>query len=155
MGFDLSKALGAAHGLEIAFVFGTFEGGLALDYLYPASPERDALSDAMMAYWVEFAYTGRPGRGRAGAGAEWLPWGADDKTMIVFDTPSGGGIRMSDERVSFESIRQRLREDATFADVKEKCEIYAQIFRASLFDSAEYERLGCAGYDPETLRQFF
>ena len=28
MGYDLSKALGAAHGLEIAFAFGDFEGGM-------------------------------------------------------------------------------------------------------------------------------
>ena len=34
-GFDLSVALGAAHGLEIAFAFNDFEGGMGLDYIYP------------------------------------------------------------------------------------------------------------------------
>ena len=38
MGYDLATALGAAHGLEIAFVFGEFEGGLGLSYLYPKTP---------------------------------------------------------------------------------------------------------------------
>ena len=60
MGYDLSVALGAAHGLEIAFVFGEFERGLGLKYLYPKSPARDALSSSMMSYWTEFAYSGDP-----------------------------------------------------------------------------------------------
>ena len=34
-GFDLSKALGAAHGLEIAFAFNDFSDGLGAGALYP------------------------------------------------------------------------------------------------------------------------
>src|SRR5690606_13891110 len=86
LGYDLSVALGAAHGLEIAFVFGAFGEGLGLGYLYPNDEAQYALSRSMMSYWAEFAYTGDPGRGRDGNEVPWLPWGSGGKTMIVLDT---------------------------------------------------------------------
>lgn len=69
MGYDLSRAMGAAHGLEIGFVFGGFEGSASvLGGIYDEDrlPQRDALSASMMSYWAEFAHTGNPGRGRDG-----------------------------------------------------------------------------------------
>ena len=75
MGYDLSTALGAAHGLEIAFVFGEFEGGLGLSYLYPKTPARDQLSKSMMSYWAEFAHSGNPGKGRDGSGSAMVAVG--------------------------------------------------------------------------------
>jgi para-nitrobenzyl esterase len=154
MGFDLSKALGAAHGLEIAFVFGNFESGLGLSYIYPATPTRDALSASMMSYWAQFAHAGAPGRGRSGSEVEWTPWGRDGNTMIVFDTATDGGVRMSSERVTFESLRARLHDDSSFAEVKDRCEIYAQIFRGDLFDADEWESLRCSQFEPESFRGF-
>ena len=56
--------LGAAHGFEIPFVFGHFDlgkGGRRLDRREPAG--REELSAKMMAYWAQFARTGKPGRG--------------------------------------------------------------------------------------------
>ena len=153
LGFDLSKALGAAHGLEIAFVFGNFDKGFA-SYLYRPSPERDALSASMMSYWAEFARSGSPGRGRDGKEVAWTPWGTAGARSILLDTPSGGGIRMSDVHVTHDTIRAQLLNDTSFADPKDRCELYAQIFAYDLFDQREYERLGCAAFDPKSFRAF-
>jgi para-nitrobenzyl esterase len=49
------RAWGAFHGLELLFLFGTFD---ALGY--DPSPEEEDLSDRMMAYWTRFADTGDP-----------------------------------------------------------------------------------------------
>ena len=46
-GFDLSTALGAAHGLEIAFAFDDFDGGMGIGYLYPGDEAQFALADSM------------------------------------------------------------------------------------------------------------
>ena len=54
-GFDLSKALGAAHGLEIAFAFNDFSDGLGAGALYPGDNAQFSLADSMSAYWTEFA----------------------------------------------------------------------------------------------------
>jgi para-nitrobenzyl esterase len=157
MGYDLAKALGAAHGLEIAFIFGEFTGGLGLGYLYPATPQRDALSRSMMSYWSEFAYSGVPGAGRDGSEVRWTPWGADGNHMILLDTNADAGIRMSAETVSVAQLKQRLLHDTTIVDQKERCGLYANLFRDEEFDEQEYLTLGsdgCAAYDPASLRLY-
>ncbi len=156
MGYDLSVALGAAHGLEIAFVFGEFEGGLGLSYLYPKTPARDALSNSMMSYWTEFAYSGNPGTGRDGKEVRWLPWGTDGQRSIILDT-TPPGIRMSPDLITIDSLKQRLLADTSITDQVEWCSTYARLFRGASFDNDEYARLGkegCAKFDPESFRRF-
>jgi para-nitrobenzyl esterase len=156
MGYDLSRALGAAHGLEIAFVFGEFERGLGLSYLYPKTPARDALSKSMMSYWAEFAYAGDPGVGHDGKEVRWLPWDPAGLKTIVFDTPPPG-IHMSSEVITLDGLKQRLLADTSITDQKEYCSLYAQLFRDAAFVHDEYVKLGkggCAEYDPETFRRF-
>ena len=162
-GYDLSQAMGAAHGLEIAFIFGDFAGtALALGDLYDEDriPQRDALSRSMMSYWAEFAYSGNPGRGRDGGEVPWQPWqsapGAEK--MIVFDTPRDGGIRMSTEEVTLASLKAQLLADASFADQAERCLTYARLFRGTdAFQPAEYASLGgdgCAAYPVDQIDVF-
>jgi para-nitrobenzyl esterase len=127
-GFDLSKATGAGHGLEIAFVFGDFSGGIALGPLYEASAQKNELAASMMSYWTEFAYSGNPGRGRDGEEVQWLPWGAEDKRSIILDTPSDQGIFMTSELVTKDSIKQAIANDPEIDGQRERCELYAQVF---------------------------
>jgi len=158
MGYDLSTALGAAHALEIAFVFGNFTEGLGLGFLYEASDEKEALSQSMMSYWTQFAYSGDPGRGRNGNEVEWLPWGTDGKTSIILDTPSDQGISMMSDLVSKDSIKKQLNDDTEMADQLERCTFYVRTFRWSGdFVQSEYDSLGsegCSAYDPEDLDGF-
>ncbi len=152
MGYDLATALGAAHGLEIAFVFGTFDLGFRLSYIYPATETRDALSRSMMSYWAAFAYEGDPGRGRSGSEVPWTPWGENGDRMIVLDTETDGGIRMSDQEVSFAELRTELVADGSFTDIKTKCELYAQIFgHTAWFDAVEYGSMGCSEWSAESF----
>ncbi len=156
LGYNLSVALGAAHALEIAFVFDDFEGGIgALGYIYPNDENQAALSRSMMSYWAEFAYNGTPGQGRDGAEAPWLAWGEDGKTSILLDTPTDGGIRMDDEVVTSADIKLELMADASLPEGRERCELYVRLFRwQGLFDDGEYRSLGCAAYPAETIAGF-
>jgi len=154
MGFDLSVALGAAHALEIAFVFGDFNN--FLDYVYPMDDAQWALSKSMTSYWAEFAYSGNPGRGRDANEVPWLRWGEDGKRSIILDSPADQGIFMSDAEVTIASIKQALAVEP-FRNEEDRCSTYVQTFRDENFDEAEYASLGdgtCAGLDPEAFASF-
>ena len=151
-GFDLSKALGAAHGLEIAFAFNDFSDGLGAGALYPGDDAQFSLADSMSAYWTEFAATGNPGRGQDGLQVPWLAWGTDGKRSIILDSPADQGIFMDDQEVTMESIKAELMSDEGFSDETLRCQIYARTFRNEFFVQAEYDALAggvCRDIDPD------
>jgi para-nitrobenzyl esterase len=145
-GYDLSKAIGAGHFMEVPFVFGDFVN-FPLAYLFPGDDaERDQLSDRMMSYWTQFAYTGDPGQGRDGSLPRWQPWGTDGQRSIVFDSESGGGVRMMDELVTRARVVEMLATDPEIPSQSDRCQLYQTTFRwGGQFDQAEYESLGPEG----------
>ena len=153
-GFELSKALGAAHGLEIAFVFGSFDTGLSFGQLYPNDENQTRLSREMMSYWAEFAYSGDPGTGRKNDQPAWLSWQTDGKSSIIFDTPRDGGVRMDDQIMTLEKLKVQLVNDTDFNRNDTRCEIYATTFDGDLFDMKEYQEMGCEHIDPESVSYY-
>jgi para-nitrobenzyl esterase len=142
---DFSQLLGAAHGLEIPFVFGTLDLGFANRFLFDEErrPAAQTLSDAMMSYWTHFAYTGTPDSGRVGALPSWSAWSGDgdsgDKYMIL-DTPADGGLRMSSDTVTERGLIARVGSDARLESDAERCELYAGFVQWSASMTAdEYE----------------
>ena len=141
---DLSKIFGAAHAVEIPFVFGTLDLGRANRFLWDEDriPARDALSDAVMSYWAEFAYSGDPGRGRSGTLETWKPWDAsrpDAPKFLVLDTREDGGIRMSSETVSTASVLAKLEIDDRFESHRERCDLFRQLVeRDDAFSEDDY-----------------
>lgn len=155
MGYDLSIALGAAHGLEIAFVFGDFEGGMNLGYLYEDSDNKEELAQAMMGYWAQFARSGNPSKGN-GRNAMWHAWGTNNKTAILLDA-APAGISMTDEEVTLAGIKAMLASDPEVASQAERCALYANNFRDVAFDAQEYANLGeqgCADFPAAEMRRF-
>ncbi|MDP7575780.1 MAG: carboxylesterase family protein [Pseudomonadales bacterium] len=146
MGFDFGEALGAAHGLEIGFVFGNFDGGFGFDMFDEESiPHRDKLSKSMMSYWTEFAYHGNPGKGRDGREVEWTPWqnnNPDADRIIILDTERDQGIRMSSEQVSMAQLKEQLLTDTSFKTPQEHCQAYKQLLQGEELDSTARNKLG-------------
>ncbi|NIP13995.1 MAG: carboxylesterase family protein [Pseudomonadales bacterium] len=157
-GFDLSVALGAAHALELPFVFGSFTGGLGLSYLYHESEGRHALAESITSYWTEFAYRGDPGTGRDEGEVRWHPWGSGGATSIVLDTLEDQGIYMSTERVTTAAVKNAIAADPGIPDQRERCLLYYRAFAwGPQFDAEEFARFadgGCAAYDPKDLAAF-
>lgn len=90
---DLKSLLGAGHGMEIPFVFDRFELFGRLDpiiFKRKTERERQAIADAMGAYWAEFARSGAPGDGGAGLN-DWPRWSAQGGTLMRFDSATEGG----------------------------------------------------------------
>lgn len=147
-GMDLSLAIGAAHSVEMAFVFGDWDVGFVpKEIMYdPArNDSRDALSSSMMSYWANFAYTGTPDTGRDGEQIQWRAWdSADDQPkMLILDTEQDGGIRMSSDSVTLDSIKAEFLADE-FSSAMARCYVYRAAFeRIGGFDLEEYAGLGC------------
>ena len=151
--FDLQVALGAGHAIEIPFVFGSFSGDNMLAGYYPNDEAQFELSDSIMSYWAEFAYSGNPGRGRDGAEVEWTPFDENGYTSIILDTAADGGIRMMDELVTHESIRDELLKDSSFNDK----DLYCRTFLNNLADTpafreSDLSEIGCDHIDREQSR---
>ena len=152
LGFDLSKALGAAHFLEVPFVFGTFQSGQDLDAVFPNDEAQEKLSQAMMSYWAEFAEHGNPSKGGTDYLPEWSSWQTDGKTSIILDTDLDDGIHMDTTEMTLSALKEELLADDSFNRPETRCEIYATLFRLhDLFVEKEYEQMGCANIDPDEL----
>jgi para-nitrobenzyl esterase len=84
--YNFAIMMGAAHGLEIPFIFGEWTyGGLEYFIFRPDNAGgREALSDAMVKYWASFARTGIP---TDPMGVVWEPWSNEEggAKRIMFD----------------------------------------------------------------------
>ena len=76
----VSYPYGAAHTLEIRYVFQNYHG--ASGVLKPLNGEQQKLSDAMVKYWTNFARAGDPN----GSGlAMWPKWSAANEQTLLLD----------------------------------------------------------------------
>jgi len=146
LGQDMSELLGATHGFELPFLFGTFDLGQPLlsRLLFPAETlaSREQLAEQMMGYWAEFARNGRPARGTRGDLPEWLRWskpGEGTANLLVLDSPADGGIRMARTSLSRDHVIAAVDAEPDLEQA-EKCAIFLDLFSAR------------PGWDPEELR---
>ena len=150
LGFDAATFLGAAHGLEIPFVFGHWDLGRRSRFLFRPDNRavRDTLSDAMRSYWVQFAASGRPDRGLQGGLPAWRAWdgGEGKPKAIVFDTEADGGIRMTSDTVTVESVLAAVEADPRLVTPRDRCWVYREIAtRSRGFGPEQYPNAGRDG----------
>ncbi len=74
--------LGACHGMELPFVFNTFNSG-AGKRIMKASNKRKVfkLSKEIQTAWTNFAHTGNPDSGNN----KWLPYNTESRSTLIFD----------------------------------------------------------------------
>lgn len=156
---DLSVLIGATHAFEISYVFGDFTGGTPTEIAEGRLnlERRRDLSLSMMDYWAEFAYSGKPGKGRSGTQPEWSEWSDAGDNLMILDESSSGGIRMSEIRHRFADVKQALKTDDVLTSLEEKCRGYADLFMHGyqtddFFDQKEYESWGCVDYPAAMFR---
>jgi para-nitrobenzyl esterase len=156
---NLRDLLGAAHSVDINFVFGDdATQGLPLrDRNNGAS--RDALSDTMMAYWAHFAKHGIPGNGGRAELPVWRSWSANEPSLMVFDSTQDGGVRINDDRMTIADLKQRLHDDPAIDEPHDRCRLYVQLFYLGLNDyywsESEYNTWGCGAYPYRDFKAMF
>jgi len=154
LGINVGFLLGAAHGMEISFVFNNFDQFMVPQYVSLVFSEeslagRQQLGGSMSSYWAEFAYSGSPGFGRTGNElVEWAAWdngyGADK--FVIFDTEADGGIRMTNSIITLEGLKYRLLSETGFTTQEQHCSMYEDLFSGSaLWSDEEYANLGAEG----------
>ncbi len=132
---DLHNLLGAAHALDLPFVFGNL-GFLETALLLDDGQAARELSDRMMSYWAEFAHSGSPARGRDRSLAEWTAWTNEfepKKLMLLDSGGAGMGNRMVSTLLTFEDIAEQLASDERF-DPEARCNLAQRMFEAELFN---------------------
>ena len=139
---DWPQIMGAAHGLEIPFVFGNFRMGFLPDELFDESNNegRIELSASIRSYWTQFARTGNPGRGRNGTLPRWELWNGEQK--LVFDAKPDGGIRMESAAIDIRTVHLNLWADQYLTD-DEKCAIYKDMTMYPAYPVDDLRARGC------------
>ena len=125
---DFGVLAGAAHALELLFLFpAAFDNYVIKNIVIKDSYDGvKKLSDQMMSYWAEFAYSGDPGKGRSNNLPQWKAWSESEKYMIL-DSEEDQGLVMVDNEVTVDSIFNELTTDERFTQ-DEKCQ---SLFRMS------------------------
>jgi para-nitrobenzyl esterase len=126
---DFREFFGAAHTMELPFVFNDFETmkGFAYHFTEQNRAEREQLADGVGEYWANFAYTGKPGKGRSGNLPYWPAWGEGSK--LILDAEGDGGFRVQKGVVTMQSLYQRFLADDSFSSPEEKAGFYQALFR--------------------------
>jgi para-nitrobenzyl esterase len=152
--FDGRRMIGAAHGLEIPFVFGHWDLGPESGRLFGRGNRegREALSAQMMSYWAQFAASGSPGRGRRGDLPEWSAWDASSPEApkyALLDTPAGGGVRMASETWTLDRVVAEVLADPRLTDARKRCQVLRTLALWDYLEIDDYAKVGdgaCSAY---------
>ncbi|MFK7897030.1 MAG: carboxylesterase/lipase family protein [Myxococcota bacterium] len=133
MGADLSKLLGAAHAMEMFFVFGLQDLGFFNRFVYDDVDSAALLSKQMRSYWSNFAHTHAPGQGQEGELPLWEPWGleAEDPKYIIFDSERDGGLEVGRDQVDQGYVMRRAEKDPRLFNDEERCRVFKNFLQWS------------------------
>ena len=147
-GVPLSKLLGAAHAMEIGFIFkssaltGESYNFVTSGLYDPKNRETDIqLANEMGEYWVNFAYDGDPNNNPYIKEINWLNWDTinDKERFIVFDTINDKGITMFNATLSADSILQGLASENLSID--QKCLILDDLLSSTTLTKQEVDNI--------------
>lgn len=94
---DFPNLIGAAHGIDIAFVTGAYTYGPISNYVYPEGESRDQMSDLMMSAWAGFAKTGVPV-----LPIDWPAFTASDRDFVHLDVDDA--LRAASDKTTMTSL---------------------------------------------------
>ena len=129
---DLAHLMGAAHSMEIPFVFNHFEFYGQLDPILFNGSNADGraqVAGAMGRQWASLATTGRPG-------ADWPAW-SDGGALMRFDTVAGGGEMITGIETAAQIAADLAGDDRLSAE--QQCAVAAAILSRDPQLQAEFE----------------
>ncbi len=161
LGVDFSELVGAAHAVELLFVFGLTDLGFANQIVFEDRESAERLSRQMRSYWTNFARELRPGRGgrggrgdRGGRGGragpesdlpEWRPWSPEPGAAkyMIFDSTEDGGLRLASDRIDRGFLIDRALNDPRLFDAAERCRVLRHMVEwGRILSPEEYREIG-------------
>jgi len=161
LGTDFSELIGAAHAVELLFVFGLTDLGFANRIVFEDRDSAEQLSRQMRSYWTHFARELRPGRGGHGAGGglgdrddrvgpdgalpEWRPWSPEPAAAkyMIFDSAEDGGLRLASDRIDRSFLIDRALNDPRLFDAAERCRVLRHMVEwGGILSPEQYREIG-------------
>ena len=133
-GLNLPVLIGAGHGMELFFLFGTLRTYSKIKWLVGLKRYRAALdlADSIESYWIQFARTGDPGKGLMGDTPIWQAWdrhSAAGEQFQILDAQSGDGIRSSSVILTVNDLKNMLANDPALDHPESaRARMYSYIF---------------------------
>ncbi len=126
---DLGTLIGAAHAIELLFVFGGTDSEIADRWFLDDVASAEELSRQIRSYWAHFAKTGDPGRGQEADLPLWPVWGGtsgeDPPQFMVLDSARDRGLHLSGETLTREGVIGAVATDPRIRTDEDRCAIYA------------------------------
>lgn len=157
LGLDLQYLLGAAHGVEIEFVFNHFDLDIGFHLLWSGANKkiREDLAHKVGSYWAQFAKSGSPA---SGVNGEQLAWPKGPLSFLILDSELDQGVRADTGLFTRNELHEYFKQNSNSLTEKEQCLQYAELFYGStFFDSSFYKSIAnghCKSYDPASVNAF-
>jgi len=154
---DLPELLGAAHAMELDFLFQPLLARVVPGIAHGGNRrEREQLGVTLRDYWAGFAYQGRPGSGRSGAQVPWPGWAPEAPRLMRLDGAGDGGVQVRTLGLEVDAVKSALAADTVLPE-RLRCALYADLYLYNiglpeLFDAREYQALGCGQFPTRSLR---
>ena len=129
---DFPKLIGAAHGIDIAFVTGNYTYGPISSYIYPDSESREEMREIMMSAWAGFARTGKPG-----LPIDWPTFTTNDRDFIHLDVADG--LRISRDRSTMSSLLDEAKRSELLSDLELCLLVWDTLTKVGEPDYSAYE----------------
>ncbi len=138
---DFPAIIGAAHGIDIAFLTGAFTYGPISRWVYPDSAERQEMMELMMGAWAEFARTSKPTTPE-----EWPEYSAEERAFIHLDVKDA--LRTGRDTDTIDSLLARI-EGFNHMSQQERCLLgWETLTKVGQPDYERFERWSyCQNFD--------
>ena len=138
---DFPAIIGAAHGIDIAFLTGAFTYGPVSPWVYPDSAERQEMMELMMGAWAEFARSARPKTPVA-----WPEYSAEERAFIHLDVKDA--LRTAKDTDTVDSLLARI-EGFDHMSQQERCLLgWETLTKVGQPDYERFERWSyCQNFD--------
>ena len=97
---DFPSMIGAAHGLEIAFLTTEYKFGPVSNYVYPKTHERDQMEETFLSAWSNFAKKGVPII--ENANVQWERYKSSKQAFMILDNLSE--LRLTHDKKNMDDI---------------------------------------------------
>ena len=135
--------MGAAHALELPFVFGNFPKPLRVIFPDANQAKFEEVSASIRSYWANFAHTGNPGRGQSNDLEMWKQWDNSNDSVpriMIIDTDN---IRMQSDKLSMVKLKQQFFAEDFSNNPQGACDLYERVFRGEAYSKSEFENMDC------------